>query len=135
MSDTLSPPVVVLFADLLDALRRQGFAIGIDLAEAVAQCDLELKAQPKSFALHTLEPQQVPRHDRTRWMVDETLAFLKKHDGQPCFVNLWFDDTHTPWVPAKAETGKPRKNLAAVIAELDKRPWRCAAPSRARWRT
>jgi hypothetical protein len=30
MSDTLSPPVVVLFADLLDALRRQGFAIGVD---------------------------------------------------------------------------------------------------------
>ncbi len=66
------------------------------------------------------EPQQVPRHERTRWMVDETLAFLKKHDSQPCFVNLWFDDTHTPWVPMKAENGRPRKNLAVVIAELDR---------------
>ena len=66
------------------------------------------------------EPQQVARHERTRWMVDEALAFLQKHDGQPCFINLWFDDTHTPWVPADAEDGKPRKNLAAVIAEMDR---------------
>ena len=33
------------------------------------------------------EPRQVARHDRTRWMVDETLAFAKKHAGQPWFVN------------------------------------------------
>ena len=65
------------------------------------------------------EPQQVPRHDRTRWMADETIAFLKTHDSQPCFVNLWFDDVHTPWVPASAVTGKDRVNLAAVISEMD----------------
>ena len=66
------------------------------------------------------EPQQVPRHDRTRWMVDETIAFLKAHEGTPCFINLWFDDVHTPWVPANAEKERPRKNLAAVIAEMDR---------------
>ena len=67
------------------------------------------------------EPQQVARHDRTRWMVDETLAFLKKHDDQPCFVNLWFDDVHTPWVPANATDGKEdRSNLVAVIGEMDR---------------
>lgn len=26
---------------------------------------------------------------------------MKKHKGQPCFVNLWPDDVHTPWVPRK----------------------------------
>ncbi len=65
------------------------------------------------------EPQQVARHDRTRWMVDETLAFLNKHNGKPCFVNLWLDDTHTPWVPEKAP-GKDREKLIAVLAELDR---------------
>jgi arylsulfatase A-like enzyme len=52
-------------------------------------------------------------------MVDETLAFLKKNSNQPCFVNLWLDDTHTPWVPANAGE-RPRPNLAAVIVEMDK---------------
>jgi arylsulfatase A-like enzyme len=66
------------------------------------------------------ESQQVARHERTRWMVDETLAFLKKHDDQPCFVNLWLDDPHTPWVPENAAPGKDRDNLAAVIVETDK---------------
>ena len=26
---------------------------------------------------------------------------MQKHQGQPCFVNLWPDDVHTPWVPRK----------------------------------
>lgn len=47
-----------------------------------------------------IEPQQVPRHDRTRWMVDETLTFAKQHPHQPWFVNLWLDDTHTPFRPS-----------------------------------
>ena len=69
-----------------------------------------------------LEPQQVPRHDRTRWMVDETIAFLKKHADQPCFVNLWLDDTHSPWKPADAAQGggAARANLVIVIAEMDR---------------
>lgn len=68
------------------------------------------------------EPQQVARHDRTRWMVDETLAFLKRNSGRPCFVNLWVDDTHTPWVPGVAAPGRDagRGNLIKVITELDR---------------
>lgn len=65
------------------------------------------------------EPQQVERWDRSRWMVDETLAFLKRNAGKPCFVNLWFDDPHTPWVPKDA-TKNERQNLIAVLIELDK---------------
>ena len=36
-------------------------------------------------------------------MVDQTLAFLQKHKDQPCFVNLWLDDTHTPFVPSEEQ--------------------------------
>jgi len=69
------------------------------------------------------EPQQVARHDRTRWMVDETLAFLKRNSAQPCFVNLWLDDPHTPWVPG-GEEKTDRAKLAAVLTELDKQTGR-----------
>jgi arylsulfatase A-like enzyme len=41
----------------------------------------------------------VKRWDRTKYFVDKTLAFMKKNKGKPCFVNLWPDDVHTPWVP------------------------------------
>jgi len=45
------------------------------------------------------EKDSIKRWDRTKYFVDKTLAFLQKHKGQPCFVNLWPDDVHTPWVP------------------------------------
>lgn len=41
----------------------------------------------------------IKRWDRTKYFVDKTLDFLSRHKGQPCFVNLWPDDVHTPWVP------------------------------------
>lgn len=43
----------------------------------------------------------IKRWDRTQYFVDKTLDFLNKHKGQPCFINLWPDDMHTPWVPEK----------------------------------
>lgn len=43
----------------------------------------------------------IKRWDRTQYFVDKTLDFLSKHKGQPCFINLWPDDMHTPWVPRK----------------------------------
>ncbi|WPU94005.1 sulfatase-like hydrolase/transferase [Mucilaginibacter sabulilitoris] len=45
------------------------------------------------------EKDSIKRWDRTKYFVDKTLAFLQKHKGQPCFINLWPDDVHTPWVP------------------------------------
>jgi arylsulfatase A-like enzyme len=68
------------------------------------------------------EPQQVARHERTKWMVDQTIGFLKKHQGTPCFVNLWLDDTHGPWVPAEAKQIKDagKTNLIKVIEEMDR---------------
>ena len=67
------------------------------------------------------EPQQVARHDRTRWMVDETLAFTKRSGTKPWLVNLWLDDVHTPYRPI---SGKDDREFAAkyrdVLMETDR---------------
>ncbi len=66
---------------------------------------------------------KVKRWDRTRWMVDQTLAFLESNRARPCFVNLWLDDTHTPWVPSAEDQAKKqpesRPMLKKVIEEMD----------------
>ncbi|MFO0808181.1 MAG: sulfatase-like hydrolase/transferase [Gemmataceae bacterium] len=68
---------------------------------------------------------KVKRHDRSQWMVDRTLDFLKQNAGKPCFVNLWLDDTHTPYVPseeqmkavrADGDTDQMVKYKAVVVA-------------------
>ncbi|HKB06167.1 MAG TPA: sulfatase-like hydrolase/transferase, partial [Gemmataceae bacterium] len=74
---------------------------------------------------------KVKRWDRTRWMVDQTLGFLRANADKPCFVNLWLDDTHTPWVPTAEDqqvgkdgrgTGKgpTPERLARVLVEMDR---------------
>lgn len=40
----------------------------------------------------------IKRWERTAYFVDKTLDFLKRNRGSACFVNLWPDDMHTPWV-------------------------------------
>lgn len=70
----------------------------------------------------------VKRHERTRWMVDETLKFAAASHGKPYFINLWLDDTHTPFVPSEEQLAevsgsddRPRqKNYKAVMRELDR---------------
>ena len=39
------------------------------------------------------------RWRRTEYFVDKSIEFVKKHKGEPFFLNLWPDDMHTPWVP------------------------------------
>jgi arylsulfatase A-like enzyme len=64
---------------------------------------------------------RVKRWQRTGFFVDKTLDFLKKNPAQPCFVNLWLDDPHTPWVPAEKAVRKDTKNnLRDVMIELDR---------------
>jgi len=71
---------------------------------------------------------KVKRWDRTRYFVDKALDFLKRHPDQPCFVNIWPDDTHTPYVPgpdlaAKYGAGKnynAEANFKAVLEEYDR---------------
>lgn len=70
----------------------------------------------------------IKRWDRTAYFVDKTLDFLRRHRGTPCFVNLWPDDMHTPWVPEEnqRQQGKfpmnPEEERAfkLVLAEFDK---------------
>jgi arylsulfatase A-like enzyme len=53
----------------------------------------------------------IKRWDRSGYFVDRTLDFLAKHKDQPCFINLWPDDVHTPWVPKpSADTAGYPKN-------------------------
>lgn len=65
---------------------------------------------------------RVKRWDRTAFFVDKTLDFLRrKKTAQPCFVNLWLDDPHTPWVPGpNAPKGDTRENLRRVLVENDR---------------
>ncbi|TKC06090.1 sulfatase family protein [Pedobacter frigoris] len=73
------------------------------------------------------EKDSIKRWDRTRYFVDRSLAFIEKHKGQPCFVNLWPDDVHTPWVPYLGDgyTGKfplgheDEEAFKRVLKELD----------------
>lgn len=70
------------------------------------------------------ELQPVKRHDRTRWMVDETLKFIKEHSGEPWLVNLWLDDIHTPHAPSDeqlslAGAGVGTANYRAVLRATD----------------
>ncbi len=75
-----------------------------------------------------LEIQQVPRHQRSQWMVDEALRFFATNSDRPVFINLWLDDTHTPFVPSEeqmetvraAGDSELKSKYKAVLSELDK---------------
>jgi len=70
---------------------------------------------------------KVKRWDRTKFFVDKALDFLKRHPDQPCYINVWPDDTHTPYVPGpelskKYGAGKnydAEPNFKAVLEEYD----------------
>ncbi len=70
------------------------------------------------------ENDKVKRWERSRYFVDRTLDFLHRNQESPCFVNLWLDDVHMPWIPdegALPDKAKPlMKNLSAVTAEMDR---------------
>jgi arylsulfatase A-like enzyme len=71
------------------------------------------------------------RWQRSQFFVDTTLSFLRLNKGEPCFVNLWLDDVHTPWVPDEsASQGKlqnTQKNLNAIATEMDRQIGRLMA--------
>ena len=107
--------------DVTDAPKfaAYGYDVGLGTYESPEPAaPLGLKSVPWGT---NREPQQVARHDRTRWMVDETLAFAKKSGAQPWLVNLWFDDIHTPYRPRE---GKDEREFAAkyrdVLMETDR---------------
>ncbi len=64
---------------------------------------------------------KVKRWERTAYFVDRTLDFLRRHRDQPCFVQVWPDDVHTPWVPdGKATRGDTPENFHPVLRETDR---------------
>jgi arylsulfatase A-like enzyme len=69
---------------------------------------------------------KVKRWDRTAFFVDKTLDFLGRHQGKPCYVNLWPDDVHTPWVPSQERLSEypngpqQERNFRAVLDEYDR---------------
>jgi len=112
--------------DVTDAPKfaAYGYDVGLGTYESPEPAAaLGLKSAPWE---KQTEPQQVARHDRTRWMVDETLAFAKKHAAQPWLVNLWLDDVHTPFAPsdkqraAAGEEGVGTAEYRAVLRETDR---------------
>jgi len=68
----------------------------------------------------------IKRWNRTAYFVDKTLDFLKRHKGDPCFINLWPDDMHTPWVGNMEEQQvfpegeNSEKNFRTVLIEYDR---------------
>lgn len=71
---------------------------------------------------------KVKRWERSRFFVDKTLDFLRRHKDRPCYINLWPDDVHTPWVPsADAKKGDTVENLRGVLVEYDRQVGRLMA--------
>jgi arylsulfatase A-like enzyme len=76
---------------------------------------------------------KVKRWDRTAFFVDKTLDFLRRHTNQPCYVNVWPDDTHTPWVPSQERLGlypngpEEERKFRAVLDEYDRQMGRLFA--------
>ena len=76
---------------------------------------------------------KVKRWDRTAFFVDKTLDFLRRHKDQPCYVNLWPDDVHTPWVPSQERLGlypsgpAEERKFRAVLDEYDRQMGRLFA--------
>jgi arylsulfatase A-like enzyme len=111
--------------DVTDAPKfaAYGYDLGLGTWESPEPAAaLGLKSLPWS---EEIEPQQAPRHERTRWMVDETLAFAARNRDRPWFINLWLDDVHTPFRPsdeqrAAAGEGTGTPEYRAVLRETDR---------------
>jgi arylsulfatase A-like enzyme len=78
----------------------------------------------------------IKRWHRTEYFVDKTLDFLKRHPDTPCYINLWPDDMHTPYVPSQEAYAQGEKdngyweqeeNFTPVLKELDKQIGRLMA--------
>jgi arylsulfatase A-like enzyme len=60
------------------------------------------------------------RWQRSQFFVDRTLDFLTRNKSTPCFINVWLDDPHTPWVPnAESDKKDTPANLKPVLMEMD----------------
>lgn len=76
---------------------------------------------------------KVKRWNRTGYFVDKALDFLGRHKDQPCYINVWPDDVHTPWVPGKERLSEypngpeEERKFRAVLDEYDRQVGRLMA--------
>ena len=69
---------------------------------------------------------KVRRWNRTAYFVNHALAFLDRNKDRPCYINLWPDDVHTPWVPDETaeenlrEYGSRLQGLRPVLGNFDR---------------
>ena len=61
---------------------------------------------------------KVKRWKRTEFFVDKTLDFLRRQKDVPCFVNLWLDDVHTPWIGNEAATKETNPNIPTNLKRV-----------------
>ena len=67
----------------------------------------------------------IKRWERTAYFIDRTLDFLERNSNAPCFIKLWPDDVHSPWIPSEQAQLNWKENafklpfLQPVIKELD----------------
>lgn len=70
----------------------------------------------------------MPKYECGSNHVNAALAFLAAHTNEPCYVNLWFNDVHTAWLPqagtwqkyATVTTNVTEQKFYAVLENLDK---------------
>lgn len=65
----------------------------------------------------------IKRWSRTAYFVDKTIAFLQQNKNKPCFINLWPDDVHTPWVSSDADVRadfSKERNFISVLKDYDR---------------
>jgi len=70
----------------------------------------------------------MPKYDCGSNHVNAALTFLAAHTNDPCYVNLWFNDVHTAWLPEAGTWDKytnvtsnvDEQKFYAVLENLDK---------------
>ncbi|MDB6024770.1 MAG: atsA 34 [Verrucomicrobiales bacterium] len=81
-----------------------------------------LSAQAKQGVLEWM-----PKAEAASNQVNDAVAFLAAHTNDPCYVNLWFNDVHTAWLPAAGTWSKystvtsdvNEQKFYAVLENLD----------------
>lgn len=70
------------------------------------------------------EEDEIKRWERTGYFVDKALDFMKRNKNKLCFVNLWPDDMHDPWIPSSEyyneETYKSEETYKKVLDTYDR---------------
>lgn len=81
-----------------------------------------------SAALGRGEIHWTEKHEVTRIYVDHAIDFIRRHQDEPFYVNVWPDDVHDPFIPRSQLVGKyedlaaseHEQKFFAVLEEMDR---------------